>query len=259
MRNPTSTRTLSAAAVPPGDTITVELLGRGAHVRPSDGANVLELVTVLAGEPWSTGPESVHPALATVAQTVNNLLDDDHRRLLVPLAPWLPGAHTADAWAAVADVCDRAAQTAARRPSLPTPPRAGENAVRGLPVQGDQQPGRRRHWHRGHRQDQRKIADAVQAAQLSWAGSGSERAAAALCQLLTDCLNECRRLAGEQPVDPGLPLAGCPRHLQVRQRHVWLPGCDWMSIGYQPIDALMPACLRRESAGARAISHHPAA
>src|SRR5262245_44408771 len=36
----------------------------------------------------STHPESVHPALAAVAGTFNDLLADDHRRLLTPLAPW---------------------------------------------------------------------------------------------------------------------------------------------------------------------------
>jgi hypothetical protein len=250
---------LSAAAVPSGDTITIELLGRGAHVRPSDGANVLELATVLAGEPWSSGPESVHPALATAAQTVNDLLDDDHRRLLVPLAPWLPGTRASDAWAVVGGVCDRAAKTAACKPGPPTPTRADGNAVRELPGQADLPPVPRRRWHWAHRQDRRKITDAVQAAQSSWAGSRNEVAAEALCQLLTDCINECRQLAGEQPVDPRLPLADCPTRLRVQRRHIWLPGCDWMSTGYQPVAAHMPACLRRETPGAQTMRRHLAA
>lgn len=262
MRNRENPGALSSAAVPPGDTINIELLGRGAHVRPSAGANVLELATVLAGEAWDTSPESVHPALAAAARTVNDLLDDDHRRLLVPLAPWLPGTQTSGAWSVVAGICDRAAKTAAGKPSAPTPIRADGNSVRELAAQAEPQAGKRRRWHWAHRQDRQKITDAVRAAHLSWAGSGSEAAAMALCQLLTDCINECRQLAGERPVDPRLPLGDCPSSLQVQLRHIWPPGCDWMSVGYEPIAALMPACLRRETAAAQNAqkrSHPPAA
>lgn len=262
MRNRENPGTLSSAAVPPGNTINIELLGRGAHVRPSAGANVLELATVLAGETWDTSPESVHPALAAAAQTVNDLLDDDHRRLLVPFAPWLPGTQTPGAWAAVAGVCDRAAKTAASGPSPPPPARAGGNAVRELAAQVQPQTGKHRPWHRAHRQDRLAITGAVRAAHLSWAGSGSEAAPMGLCQLLTDCINQCRQLAGEQPVDPRLPLADCPSSLQVRLRHIWPPGCDWISVGYEPIAALMPACLRRETVAAHKAqrrSHSPAA
>lgn len=262
MRNRENPGALSSAAAPPGDAITIELLGRGTHVRPSAGANVLELATVLAGETWDTSPESVHPALAAAAQTVNDLLDDDHRRLLVPLAPWLPGTRTSGAWAVVAGVCGRAAKTAARKPTAWTPIQADGNAVRELAAQAEPRPEKRRRWHWTHSQDRRKITDAVRAAHLSWAGSGSEAAAMALCQLLTDCINGCRKLAGERPVDPRLPLAACPSSLQVQLRHIWPPGCDWMSVGYEPIAALMPACLRRETAGAQNAlkrSHPPAA
>jgi len=251
MRNRENPEALLAAA-PPAETITIELLAKGAHACPSDGANVLELAAVLAGEPWSTCPESVHPALAAAAQAVNDLLDDDHRRLLVPLAPWLPGTRAADAgtWAAVVGICDRAAITAARDTGLPVPPRIDGKAVPEGPGQAGSPPGKRGHGTWAHRQDRRKITDAIRSAQLSWAGSGSERTAEALCQLLTDCINECRRLAGEQPVNPRLPLADCPPRLLVQQRSMWSPGCDWMSIGYQPVAGLMPACLRGKTPGA---------
>jgi hypothetical protein len=58
---------------------------------------------------------------------------------------------------------------------------------------------------------------------------------ARLCQVLLDCVNECRRLAGESAVDPRLPLADCPRRLAVERHMMWLLGCDWMEVGYRPV------------------------
>jgi hypothetical protein len=69
----------------------MELLGRGAHASPSCGCSVVEYVSVLAGERWSSRPQSVHPAVAHVAGMVNDQMGDDRRRLLTPLAPWLLG------------------------------------------------------------------------------------------------------------------------------------------------------------------------
>jgi len=78
MRNRWKPGFLSAAFGPTTSRITLELLGRGTHANPYRGGNVLELASVLAGERWSTHPESAHPALAAVAGTVNDLLADDH-------------------------------------------------------------------------------------------------------------------------------------------------------------------------------------
>lgn len=261
MRNRRNPETLSVAPVLPGGVITMELLSAGAHARPSRGPNLLELVSVLSGERWSTRPESVHPALAVAAEAVNDLLDDAHRRLLTPLAPWLPGTGPAGAgaWAAIAGLCDRAAESAASRPDPSVPQRAGWNAARDVPGPAGSPPGERRHRYWARRRDRRKITDAIRSAQVSWARAGSERAAAALCQLLTDCVNVCRRLAGEPPVDPRLPLASCPAHLQVQPHFIRSPGCDWMELGYQPVAGLLPACLRRTAPDPRPTDHHTAA
>jgi hypothetical protein len=80
--------------------IMMELLGRGVHANPRRGCNVLEYASVLADERWSSRPRSGHPALADVADMVNDQMTDGNRRLLVPLAPWLLGTRTVDprAW-----------------------------------------------------------------------------------------------------------------------------------------------------------------
>jgi hypothetical protein len=204
--------------------ITMELLGRGAHADPGSGGNVLELASVLAGEPWSTRPRTVHPALAAVAEVVNDLLADDRRPLITPLAPWLLGTGTRDArvWPALARVCEEAAVSITGQ-DQPVPPASGR--------------GRRR------------LDRALRSLQLSVTGSASpDDADAALCQVLVDCVNECRRLAGEQAVDPRRPLADCPRSIAVRPRPMRSPGCDWIEIGYEPVLSQLPSCLLREVA-----------
>jgi hypothetical protein len=210
--------------------ITMDLLGRGPHTDPRHGCNVLELASVLAGERWSTSPQSVHPALATAAETVNDLLTDDRKRLLVPLAPWLPGTNSADPriWPAVASACIRTALAAALGPDQPRL-LAELNRAREWLVRASSASGRRR----GYR-DRRWVTNVSRLALLRVASAPDPEAAdAALCQALVDCINECRRLAGEEAVDPLLPLADCPRRLLVRPRAVWSPGCDWMQQGYQ--------------------------
>jgi hypothetical protein len=210
--------------------IAMDLLGRGPHTDPRRGCNVLELASVLAGERWSTSPQSVHPALATAAETVNDLLADDRKRLLVPLAPWLLGTNSADPriWPAVASVCLRTALASAPGPDRPRLLAELNRAREWLVLAGSASGGRR-----GHR-DRRWMMDASRSALLRVASSSDPEAAdAALCQALVECINECRRLAGEEAVDPLLPLADCPRRLLVRPRAVWSPGCDWMEQGYQ--------------------------
>ena len=216
--------------------ITMDLLGRGTHADPRHGCSVLELASVLAGERWSTSPQSVHPALATAAEAVNDLLADDRKRLLVPLAPWLPGTNSADPriWPAVAGACIRAALASASGPDQPRL-LAELNRAREWLVLTSSASGARR-GHRTRRRDRRWVMDASRSALRRVASSAdSEAADAALCQALVECINECRRLADEEAVDPLLPLADCPRHLLVTPRAVWSPGCDWMEQGYQAI------------------------
>jgi len=223
--------------------ITMELLGPGVHANPRHGSNVLELASVLAGDRWSANPESVHPALAAAADTVNDLLTDDRRRLLVPLAPWLLGTNSADPriWPAVASACIRAAA-----PSVPEPDRsrlladldrartwfAGVNSPRHGRRRGDQARRRDRRW---------AVRAGCSALTRMAAAASPEDADAALCQALVNCINECRRLAGKEAVDPRLPLADCPQRLLVQFHAVWSPGCDWMEPGYELVPTPAPA------------------
>ena len=232
--------------------ITMDLLGPGTHTDPRQGCNVLELASVLAGERWSTSPQSVHPALATAAEAVNDLLTDDRKRLLVPLAPWLPGTNSADPriWPAVASACIRAALASAPEPDQPRLlaelNRAREWLVLASSASGGQ------HGYRTRRLDRQWAMDASRSALLRVASSADPEAAdAALCQALVECINECRRLAGQDAVDPLLPLADCPRRLLVRPHAVWSPGCDWMEQGYQLITGPQPA---RTSADPRRLA-----
>lgn len=232
--------------------ITIRLLGRGAHASPRRGACLLELASVLAGERWSSRPQSVHPALADAADLVNDLMTDDHRRLLTPLAPLLPGTSATDgrAWPAVASVCVRAALhrvSGLDQLQLPT----DLDITRHWLGEASSPSGRRPRAGRDHQWVRRTI----RAALLLVAGPANMGDAdAALCQVLLDCINECRRLSGRPAVDPRVPLADCPRRLAVQPRLMRSPGCDWMELGYEPVPSLQAAPARAAQT-ARAPRH----
>ncbi len=230
----------------PAKVIMMELLGRGAHANPRRGGNVLEFASVLAGERWSTSPRAVHPALAAVAGTVNDLLADDRRRLLTPIAPWLLGTNTAGprAWPAVACVCIRAGLASGSGQDL-SRLLADLNVTQKWLVETSSPRGGRRPGRLANRRDRRWARRAIRSALLSVAGPANRGDAdGALCQVLADCINACRLLAGEQAVDPRLPLADCPWHIAVEPHWVWSPGCDWMELGYRPVPYPLPGHAR---------------
>ncbi|WP_374970486.1 hypothetical protein [Terrabacter sp. BE26] len=72
-----------------------------------DGACLMELVAMAAGEQWGDSPACTHPLLAHVARRVNDAISDDGRRALTSLIPALVGAHAEGAWvyAAIAAAC----------------------------------------------------------------------------------------------------------------------------------------------------------
>jgi hypothetical protein len=63
----------------------------GSHRRPTQGACLMEYVSVLAGLPFSAGPTCTHPALCVLAQQINDATSDAGRPRLALLAPNLIG------------------------------------------------------------------------------------------------------------------------------------------------------------------------
>jgi hypothetical protein len=61
-------------------------LGAGRHESPEEGACVVELASMLAGEPFTDRPHSVSPTIAAFLRVYNDLLDDERRQDLYPLA-----------------------------------------------------------------------------------------------------------------------------------------------------------------------------
>ena len=55
-------------------------LARGRHHGPEDGVCVMELASMLAGEPFTDSPRSVCPVLGCFLLAYNDLVDDDRRQ-----------------------------------------------------------------------------------------------------------------------------------------------------------------------------------
>jgi hypothetical protein len=61
-------------------------LAPGRHAHPGQGVCVMELASMLAGEPFSDRPRAVCPVIATVLRTYNDLVDDERRQQLYAFA-----------------------------------------------------------------------------------------------------------------------------------------------------------------------------
>ena len=68
-------------------------LSAGGHEAGTGRACVMEYVSLLAGERWSDNPKCTHPILADVARSVNDVLSDSNRHLLVPMIVRLFGTN----------------------------------------------------------------------------------------------------------------------------------------------------------------------
>jgi hypothetical protein len=67
-------------------------LSRGRHASPDAGACVMELASMLAGEPFSDHPRSVCPVIATVLRAYNDSVDDARRQDLYYFASAVVGS-----------------------------------------------------------------------------------------------------------------------------------------------------------------------
>lgn len=72
------------------------VLSRGRHRDWRQGANLLELASLLAGQRWSARPRTVDPVLAVVAGAVLAATSDEGIAALAPLAPDLIGTRTGE-------------------------------------------------------------------------------------------------------------------------------------------------------------------
>jgi hypothetical protein len=66
-------------------------LTAGRHTGPDAGACVMELASMLAGEPFSDHPRSVCPAIATFLRHYNDRVDTDRRQDLYEIAALVVG------------------------------------------------------------------------------------------------------------------------------------------------------------------------
>jgi hypothetical protein len=66
-------------------------LSQGKHRDPDHGACVMELASMLAGEPFSDRPRCVDPVIAGFMRTYNDGIDDQRRQDLIPLAAEVVG------------------------------------------------------------------------------------------------------------------------------------------------------------------------
>ena len=64
-------------------------LDHGSHTDPEDGHCILEVVSMLAGQPFNDNPPCVCPVLRAYGIALNDRWDDDQRQKLLPYAPQL--------------------------------------------------------------------------------------------------------------------------------------------------------------------------
>jgi hypothetical protein len=71
-------------------------LSRGKHTSPSDGACVMELASMLAGEPFSDHPRSVCPVIGSLLRAYNDSVDSARRQDLYACASKIIGSAAGD-------------------------------------------------------------------------------------------------------------------------------------------------------------------
>jgi hypothetical protein len=72
------------------------VLSYGAHDSPDGGTCIMEVVSMIAGEPFSDHPECASPTLGRFLRDWNDALDDDERQNLLQYAPRLVNSRGSD-------------------------------------------------------------------------------------------------------------------------------------------------------------------
>jgi hypothetical protein len=69
-------------------------LSQGKHISPEDGACVMELASMLAGEPFSDHPRCACPVLGSFLRAYNDSVDDGRRQDLYAYASQMVGTRS---------------------------------------------------------------------------------------------------------------------------------------------------------------------
>src|SRR5436305_6946766 len=72
-------------------------LSKGKHLSPEDGACVMELASMLAGEPFTDHPISVCPVIGSFLRAYNDTVDDQRRQNLYAHAARVVGSRGPEA------------------------------------------------------------------------------------------------------------------------------------------------------------------
>ena len=67
-------------------------LSKGKHTSPDDGACVMELASMLSGEPFTDHPASVCPVIGSFLRSYNDSIDDSRRQTLYEYASRVVGS-----------------------------------------------------------------------------------------------------------------------------------------------------------------------
>jgi hypothetical protein len=128
-------------------------LGKGKHSTPEEGACVMELASMLAGEPFTDHPASVCPVIGCFLRSYNDTIDDSRRQALYEYASRVVGSRgsrraqqaRADRLAAWAEAMQRSRRTwflrsplrAVGRVRKPSIDAVGSYAVHSIPKHSD--------------------------------------------------------------------------------------------------------------------------
>jgi hypothetical protein len=77
--------------MPPVSHQTIKL-SKGKHTNPEDGACVMELASMLAGEPFTDHPASVCPVIGSFLRSYNDSIDSERRQALYEYASKVVGS-----------------------------------------------------------------------------------------------------------------------------------------------------------------------
>src|SRR2546421_4590903 len=69
-------------------------LSKGKHSSPEDGACVMELASMLAGEPFTDHPASVCPVIGSFLRSYNDSIDERRRQSLYDYASKVVGSRS---------------------------------------------------------------------------------------------------------------------------------------------------------------------